>query len=250
MTPIALEVPDITYPSIQVLNKSAIYSDFRDELQQNGYAVLKNVIPQDRALHYRQKAFDWLNSFETKFDLDKPETWIAKNLPAMNKVRMFHLWGTDELLVSFNCLNINLPNRPDLSARNPWPHVDQSPNKRGLHCVQGIINLSVSGPDDGGLVVYPGSHMLHDAFFDAHPNRAERQFQNDIYFFPREELEWFENRGLKPHKVCAEPGDLLIWGSRTIHYGADSNEAGKNIRTANYATYMPASLASADQLAK
>lgn len=193
----------------------------------------------------------------------------------MNKVRMFHaygvvhekfmwnarmepgvldafqkLWATDELLVSFDCLNINLPNRSDLSARAPWPHVDQSPNKRGLHCVQGIINLSVSGPEDGGLVVYPGSHALHDEFFDAHPNRAEKQFQNDIYLFPKGELEWFEKRGLKPHKVCAEPGDLLLWDSRTIHYGADSTEAGKNIRTAIYATYLPASLATADQLAK
>ncbi|KAJ5656085.1 hypothetical protein N7507_008035 [Penicillium longicatenatum] len=146
MTPIALEVPDITYPSIQVLNKSATYSDFRDELQQNGYAVLKNVIPQDRALHYRQKAFDWLNSFETKFDLDKPETWIAKNLPAMNKVRMFHAYG-----------------------------------------------------------------VVHEKFM-----------WDKMTYICFLEKSWN--------------------GSRSV--------AGKNIRTAIYATYMPASLASADQLAK
>ncbi|CAI7673445.1 unnamed protein product [Penicillium pancosmium] len=278
MAPVALEVPDIVYPSITVFKdtgRSEQYHDFRDELQQKGYAIIKNAIPRDRALQYKQKAFDWLNSFDTALDLNKPETWVAENLPVMNRVRMFHaygvvhekfmwearmepgvldafskLWGTDELLVSFDCLNINLPNRPDLSARTPWQHIDQSPNKRGLHCVQGIINLCVSGPDDGGLVVYPGSHLLNDEFFDAHPNSAQQQYANDIYLFPIYELDWFEQRGIRPHKVCAEPGDLLLWDSRTVHYGSDSTEAGTRIRTAIYATYMPASLANADQLAK
>jgi ectoine hydroxylase-related dioxygenase (phytanoyl-CoA dioxygenase family) len=175
--------------------------------------------------------------------------WDARMEPGVLNA-FSKLWGTDELLVSFDCLNVTLPNRPDLPARAPWQHIDQSPNKRGLHCVQGIINLCSSGPDDGGLVVYPGSHLLNDEFFDAHPNSALKQLRNDIYLFPKDELEWFEQRGLQPHKVCAELGDLILWDSRTIHYGADATEAGKHIRTAIYATYMPACLAKEEQLEK
>ena len=69
------------------------------------------------------------------------------------------IWGTDELLVSFDGMNVTLPSR-DKPAAKPWPHVDQSPLRRGLHCVQGIINLSPAGPEDGSLVVFPRSNTL------------------------------------------------------------------------------------------
>ncbi|OKL58327.1 hypothetical protein UA08_06397 [Talaromyces atroroseus] len=98
------------------------------------------------------------------------------------------------------------------------------------------------------LVVYPGSHLLNDEFFDARPGSASRQYLKDIYIFPESELAWFEQRGLKPLKVCAQPGDLILRDSRTIHYGSDPTEKGTRIRTAIYATYMPARLANADQL--
>lgn len=81
------------------------------------------------------------------------------------------LWGTDELLASFGeftrlyddvepmltCidgfnLSLPFPDRPQEDF-TPWPHVDQSPLVKGLHCVQGIINISENGPDDGGLMV-------------------------------------------------------------------------------------------------
>lgn len=40
-------------------------------------------------------------------------------------------------------VNVSLPFRKeDMGDRDsPWPHVDQSPNRRFKHCVQGIMNL-------------------------------------------------------------------------------------------------------------
>jgi hypothetical protein len=40
-------------------------------------------------------------------------------------------------------VNISLPfSKEDMGDRDqPWPHVDQSPNRRFKHCVQGIMNL-------------------------------------------------------------------------------------------------------------
>jgi hypothetical protein len=39
-------------------------------------------------------------------------------------------------------VNVSLPFDQDAPVdRKPWPHVDQSPNRRFKHCVQGIMNL-------------------------------------------------------------------------------------------------------------
>ncbi|KAM0809971.1 putative Phytanoyl-CoA dioxygenase [Seiridium cardinale] len=250
------------------------YDDFRTDLQNNGYAVVKGAIPRERADKYRQKALDWLLSFGTDLDLNNSETWVEKNLPVMNPIiRAFigygicheqfmwdvrtepgvqeaftKIWGTSELLSSFDGLNITLPNRPDLAARAGWEHVDQSPLKRGLHCVQGIVNLAPCGPEDGGLVVYPGSHKLFDEFFDSQTD-SDSWMPKDIFHFSKEQLKWWKDRGIAPQKVCAEPGDLILWDSRLMHYGSDPTEKGKQIRTAIYVACMPASLASPEQLA-
>jgi hypothetical protein len=236
--------------------------------------VLKGVIPVDRAVGYQQKAYDWLKSFPGGLDFNNPDTWVAENLPITNYVKSYAgycvshekfvwdarmepgildafatLWGTPELLVSFDSLNVTFPNRKDIPRRAPWEHLDQSPARRGVHCVQGLINLSPSGPDDGGLVVFPGSHKLNDEFMDTMTDRKSWLPLKDLYLFKKEELEWFATRGVHPHKVCADVGDLIMWDSRVIHYGAEPSERSNQIRTCIYATYMPASLASPEQLA-
>ena len=157
------------------------------------------------------------------------------------------LWGTEELLVSFDSLNITFPNRTDVPQKLPWEHIDQSPLRRGKCCVQGIINLSTSGPEDGGLLVYPGSHLLTREFFDTQTDKSMWE-SLDYYHFPAEQLEWFADKGIKSVKVCAEPGDLLLWDSRTIHYGAEPSEKGTRIRTAIYAAFTPAKWATEETL--
>lgn len=157
------------------------------------------------------------------------------------------IWGTDELLVSFDALNVTFPNRKDVPRKPAWEHIDQSPLRRGLHCVQGIINLSPSGPEDGGLMVYPGSHKYNDEFFDTMTDPKDWS-KKDIYLFSPEQLSWFTEKGIKPHKVCAEVGDLIVWDSRTIHYGAEPTEKSTQIRTVIYAAYTPAKLASEETL--
>lgn len=102
----------------------------------------------------------------------------------------------------------------------PWPHIDQSPERRGLVCAQGIINFAPNGPQDGGLVVVQGSHRLTEQFFKRHPDVIGRKTwgPKDWFPFTAEEVTWFKNQGCHIVKVCADPGDLIIWDSRTIHY--------------------------------
>jgi len=55
--------------------------------------------------------------------------WDARMEPKV--VDIFEkLWSTNELLCSFDGLNISLPNRKDISW-SPWPHCDQNPERKG-----------------------------------------------------------------------------------------------------------------------
>jgi hypothetical protein len=83
--------------------------------------------------------------------------WDIRSEPEVIKT-FAKIWGTEELLVSVgksidlchpeavlitDSVNISLPfSKEDMGDRDqPWPHVDQSPNRRFKHCVQGIMNL-------------------------------------------------------------------------------------------------------------
>jgi hypothetical protein len=42
----------------------------------------------------------------------------------------------------------------------------------------------------------------------------------DSYHHTESQIKWFEERGCKWTHVDAGPGDLILWDSRLIHYGA------------------------------
>ncbi|KAJ6028313.1 hypothetical protein N7540_003889 [Penicillium herquei] len=265
----ATPVGTITHGPLRVTGG---YGDFRDDLHTNGYAVIKGAIPRERAIQYQQRAFDWVTSFGTPLDMKDPSTWKAENLPVQSKLNTFDnygvihekfmwdarlepgvvdafakIWETDELLVSFDSLNITFPNRADKPPRAPWPHIDQSPFKRGMHCIQGIINLSHAGPEDGSLMCLPRSSTYNDEFFDTQTNPSTWE-KKDWRRFSEEEMDWWASKGLKPLKVQAEPGDLILWDSRTVHWGGEPTEKSDVIRTVIYASYSPARLATKEAL--
>lgn len=242
------------------------HGDWRDDILEQGYVVVKGAIPRDRAASYQNKAYEWLKSFDPDLDIDKPSTWDASKLPVQTDRNTFEhysvvhekfmwearmepgvidafakVWGTDELLVSFDAVNVTFPGLKPV--RSPWPHIDQAPRKRGLHCVQGIINLSHAGLEDGSLVVVPGSHKLVEKFFDDKTDPSTWEMRDNRYFSEKD-MEWFKEYNLAPKKVLAEPGDLILWDSRTIHWGGEPTADSNIVRTVIYAAYAPATLAS------
>ncbi|KAI1860522.1 hypothetical protein JX265_009921 [Neoarthrinium moseri] len=147
------------------------------------------------------------------------------------------------MLVSIKALNITWPLRPGHMPRTKWPNVDQSPFRKGLQCVQRIVDLSQAGPNDGGLTVDPGSHKAPEPFSVEHTYKSiwsRKDFYTDI----PEEISWFEKQRFHGHKVVAELGDLIIWDSRLIHYGAEPTKKSNTIRMVVYISYAPAALAS------
>ncbi|KAG9190186.1 hypothetical protein G6011_08274 [Alternaria panax] len=134
-----------------------------DEFYDKGYVVLKDVVPKERALKSRNKMMDWLGTFHNDFDIKNPETWTKENLPQSFEN------NTTELIVSYETINLTLPNASKLAGSKPWPHLDQAPKRQGLSCVQGVFNFSEAGPKDGGLVVMEGSAKLFDKLFKQRP---------------------------------------------------------------------------------
>jgi ectoine hydroxylase-related dioxygenase (phytanoyl-CoA dioxygenase family) len=111
-------------------------------------------------------------------------------------------------------MNLTLPDKSIKQSR-PWPHVDQSPDRPKLECVQGILNLAPNGPKDGGLVVLQKSHSLSREFFE---QNLKTSSPADWFRFHDNQVKWFEKKGCTWKKVCADAGDLILWDSRTIHY--------------------------------
>ncbi|KIV99694.1 uncharacterized protein PV09_08627 [Verruconis gallopava] len=249
------------------------YGDWRDEFHKNGCVLIKNVISKERAAYYAQKQLDWLKKFDLGFDENDESTWTAEHLPVSFKGGMYfsygsahekmawearmepkvieifeQLWETKELIVSFDGMNISLPRRKDLQW-SPWPHTDQNQRRKGMQAVQGLLNYAPNGDKDGGLVLMKGSAKLFDEFFkvkresyaheDAPPPELEYM---DLFLFSDKDVKWFEERGCELIKINMEPGDFVLWDSRTMHYA--KLPEGNQIRHAQYICMTPRKFAS------
>jgi len=69
------------------------YGDFRDDLIEHGFAVVKNVLTEARAAGLRSDAFAWLESFGRGFDRDDPATFGQPFLPQYFRGGMFPAYG-------------------------------------------------------------------------------------------------------------------------------------------------------------
>ena len=127
------------------------------------------------------------------------------------------VWDTDKLLCAFDGMSITLPCQKDLKW-SPWPHCDQSLQRKGMQCVQGLPNYQPNGPGDGGLILMKGNSKLYDEFFherreqDDHEDKppGEEDFRN-LLIFRGEEDKWFQDRDCTLEKVNLEPGGLVFW---------------------------------------
>ncbi|KAI4658820.1 uncharacterized protein J4E79_006579 [Alternaria viburni] len=254
-----------------------VYGDWRDDFHKNGTAIIKGAISPERAEYYKKKQIEWLQSFGRGFDPNDESTWTQEHLPVSFKGGMYFayssthekfvweartepkvietfakLWGTEELLCSFDGMNITLPRQKDLKW-SPWPHCDQSPHRKGMQCVQGLLNYQPNGPDDGGLILMKGSSKLYDEFFrekreqDNHEDKPpEEEDFKDLFIFKEEDVQWFKDRGCTLKKVNLEAGDLVLWDSRTMHYACFPQ--GNRIRHVQYVCMTPAKFAKKEDL--
>ena len=132
-------------------------------------------------------------------------------------------------------------------------NTSQSPQRKGMQCVQGLLNYQPNGPKDGGLIVMKGSSKLFDQFFsetreqDDHEDKPpEEENFRDLFIFKEEDVKWFEKRGCEMMKVNLEPGDLVLWDSRTMHYACFPE--GDLIRHVQYVCMTPRKFAKQEDM--
>ncbi|GAA5884857.1 hypothetical protein JCM6882_007127 [Rhodosporidiobolus microsporus] len=264
MVPAPRVIPPFPYAD---LLQQGPFNDWRDDLARDGYAVVKGAIPRERALKYRQEAFAWLESFGRGFDRNDPSTFSNDKLPANSRGGMYGthgihqeqfvwdirlepgvkkafetLWGTDKLVTSMDGATVMLPGMPPLAENlRQWKHIDLSPWREGFFVAQGLINLNDNGPNDGGLLVMKGSSRLMKDYFDevGRPPLPQ-EGKIDWHTFREDEMKWFTDRGCELIKVCADPGDLIVWDSSTIHQNRPPS--GDRDRVVTYVCMGPAEL--------
>lgn len=100
-------------------------------------------------------------------------TWGVRQEPKV--IEAFEkVYGTEDLIVSFDSIGVGFPGRKDIQANKPWPHQDQDPLKPGFRCLQGLVNLLPNGPKDGGLIVCKGAHLLSEEFHEEFKNEEDK----------------------------------------------------------------------------
>ncbi|KAI8686823.1 hypothetical protein NCS56_00343600 [Fusarium sp. Ph1] len=227
------------------------YGDWRDELQENGCVLLNGVIPPEKAAQYAQRQLDWLHKFDLGFDENDESTWAKDHLPVSFKGGMYNSYGCAHEKMCWDA-RTEPAIREDVRW-SPWPHCDQNQHRKGMQAVQGLLNYAPNGPDDGGLMLMKGSSKYFDEFFaqkreayaheDAPP--PEMEFI-DLFLFNEADVKWFEEKGCKLTKVNMEPGDFVLWDSRTMHYA--KLPEGNQIRHVQYICMTPRSFATDEAL--
>jgi hypothetical protein len=212
-----------------------------EHLAEHGYVVIREVADREQTARIVHLFWDHLEGLGTGIKRDAPATWdderwigdpttgilpdygvpqsamlwACRGLPRVEEA-FARIWDTRDLLVSFDGGGAFRPVsfKGRWKTRTSWYHVDQNGvHERGFQCVQGLVNLIDAGPERGGLVVVPGSHRRHAAFFE-----ARRQEFAVVRGFVRISPEWLARLSDQPPlKVCCEAGDLVLWDSRTVH---------------------------------
>jgi len=243
--------------------KPTSFGDFRDDLNRDGFAVIRGAVPRDRAKAYSDKVYSYLEGFGLGYNRNDESTKLQSKLPVINEKGMIMGYGIcheqfvwdirgepgvveafekvyddEDLIVSFDVINTQLANRTDMPENKPWPHQDQDPTKHGFRCLQGLVNLNPSGLNDGGLIVCKGAHVASEEFHKVMADEPRiPAWTPEWYGFTENGLKWLEEQGFKWEKVCAEPGDLIVWDSRTPHYNVPTKT--NEDRFAVYTCLMP-----------
>jgi hypothetical protein len=195
------------------------------ELDEKGYAVVK-VLTEDKVQTASKLFYDWLNEpIHTEYGIIKEghqkHSWFIKTDPDVQAV-FKKLWNTDDLVTGFDgcCWIPKEFNAIDTC----WTHTDQAAAKKGLHCFQGFVSLTANV--ERSLVVYEGSHLLHESYMKDRGLTGAKNCLIDPEYL----------KDLKRVVVKVDAGDMVLWDSRTFH----QSQYGKNEeRLVQYVCFLP-----------
>lgn len=213
---------------------------YLDDLDKKGYCVIPNIYTPDECSKTISSIWNFLENMGTSIKRDKYETWGNKRWPFNDRGLIQHyrvghedfvwdarchpkvidafaqIWKTEKLLVSFDGICVARPPEfiDDGQGDAPWYHTDQRFSKKGKHCIQGFLNLDHTDENDATFSAIEGSHLYHEEL----GNKFKITVDDDWYPLKKLHVKWLtEMKGLKPVRICAPKGSLVLWDSRTIH---------------------------------
>jgi ectoine hydroxylase-related dioxygenase (phytanoyl-CoA dioxygenase family) len=254
-----------------IIMKRKQISTYLDELDNNGYCIVPNVLTNKESDYYIQEIWKWLENLGVNIKRDNQSTWSDSNWPSVGKnliqnynighaqflwdlrcheevIKVYQeLWNTSDLLVSFDGIGIARPvSVTGVLDDTPWWHIDQSFNKIGRHCIQGFVNLEESKEGDACFSAIVKSHKYHQELCDTF---NIEKLDIDWYELDQDEINWyFETKKLKSVKVYPPKGSMVLWDSRTIHCNFPNKT--DNMRYVAYISMTPAEWIDSENLKK
>ena len=215
----------------------------KKHLEKNGYTIIHNVYNNDEIIEYWNEFNLWhtnvpeLEELHNLIDFNgifkhhqvghQRFAWLARTNPKI--INIFkELWNTNELVTSFDgCCYYS---SDYIGDPHYWTHTDQSSRKKGLHCYQSF--LSLTNNSERSLLLYKGSHLLHEDYFTT----MEIDEPRDWHIIDKNYLnEIYEDKII----LNVKAGDLVIWDSRTFHQNTCGSEDCKEERLIQYLCYLP-----------
>ena len=213
------------------------------QLKEDGYTIIHNVYNNDEINEYIKEFNLWqtnvpeLEELHNLIDFNgiykhhqvghQRFAWLARTNPKILNI-FKQLWNTDEIVCSFDgCCYYSTDY---LGKPHYWTHSDQSSRKKGLHCYQSF--LSLTNNSERTLLLYKGSHLLHEDYFNTMEIDEPRDWNILDQKYVNELVEDKINLNVKA-------GDLVIWDSRTFHQNTCGDSSCCEERLIQYLCYLP-----------
>ena len=220
----------------------------KQHLDVNGYCIIPNVLSQEEVSEALGDFKQWqdnvedlydpaggegklthkLSDFHLKWDPhgiykhheigNQRHAWYIRTRPNVKNV-FASIWdvSNDNLITSLDGSCYMAKDWP--KKDNCWTHADQGPKRKGVLCYQGFVALTSNKKRT--LIVYEGSHKLHESYFVKYPVEDEASNWQKI---DPDYLSTIENT----KRILDIPaGALVLWESRVFHqnqYGGANTE--------------------------
>lgn len=222
-----------------------ITDDDRAFFHENGYVLIKNMIPKPMCNAVVKAIFDFLG-----MDENNPEDWYRLPLTPGGMIEMYHhqsMWdvrqypplhqmfaellGTEKLWVTLDRVNMKPPQHPDHPEydHKGFTHwdADTSNLDRPLR-VQGVLYLADAEENTGGFQCIPGFHNDLPEWIKTQP--ADRNpHVPDMNSLP-------PGRKLTP--ILGKAGDFVVWNTFLAH--GNGRNTSQKPRLAQFVSMYPA----------
>ncbi|KEF52428.1 uncharacterized protein A1O9_11669 [Exophiala aquamarina CBS 119918] len=89
----AMILPSRSSGAMKLDGEVTNYGDWRDDLNRDGYAVIKGAIPKTRAGEYSDKFYSYIEDFGLGYSRHDPSTVRKEKLPVLNEKGMILHYG-------------------------------------------------------------------------------------------------------------------------------------------------------------